>query len=125
MPALKLKQLKCESDAWKRLLDFMTEENIHLKNRLSEILKDNFDRNLLERIDSFHGDFIKEDQLITLLRNSISELDKLFVKGILEDGKIFSHVNRQVGNVRNNIATVEGQFGKLKTDFHSYLVENL
>ena len=53
MPELKLKQLQNESDSWKKLLGFMMDENIRLKNRLSELLKDKFDKNLLEEVESF------------------------------------------------------------------------
>ena len=55
MPELKLKQLKYESDTWKRLLDFMMDENIQLKNRLSEVLKDQFDKNLLDDVERFQS----------------------------------------------------------------------
>ena len=78
MPELKLKQLQFESDTWKRLLVFMMDENIHLKNRLSEVLKDQFDKNLLVEVEGFQNNFIKEDELIGLMRNDVAELDKLF-----------------------------------------------
>ena len=47
MPGIKLRLLRQESDAWKRILEFMTEENIHLKNRLSEILKSDLEQILV------------------------------------------------------------------------------
>jgi regulator of replication initiation timing len=51
----KLKQLQYEIDSWKRLLGFMMEENIHLKIRLSEMLKNKFDNNLLEEVEIFYN----------------------------------------------------------------------
>ena len=50
IPELKLIQLQYEINTWKRLLSFMSEENIQLKNRLSEVLKNKFDKNLLEEV---------------------------------------------------------------------------
>jgi regulator of replication initiation timing len=125
MPELKLKQLQYEADTWKRLLGFMIDENIHLKNRLSEILKDRFDKNLLDEVERFQSRFVKEDQMIGLLRNEVAELDKLLVREAFEDGSIIKQVDRKLKKLRDNINNAERQFGKLKTEFNSYLSENM
>lgn len=125
MPELKLKQLQYEVDTWKRLLGFMMEENIHLKNRLSEVLKYNFDNNLLEEVDGFQSRFIKGDELVSLLRNDVAELDKLLVREVFEDGRIVKQVDKKLKTLRNNIKNAEKEFGKLKTEFNSYLSENI
>ena len=125
MPDLKLKQLQYEADTWKRSLAFMMDENIHLKIRLSEILKDKYDATLLEVAEDFQSNFIKEDELIGLLRNDIAELDKLFGMEIFNDGWILKEIDVKLKNLRNNITTAERQFGKLKVDFNSYLLQNL
>ena len=125
MPDLRLKQLQYESDTWKRLLGFMMEENIQLKNRLSEVLKDKFDKNLLVEVEVFQSNFIKEDELVALLRNDVAELDKLLIRGICEDGKIMNKIDIRLKNLRNNIMNAEKQFSKLKSQFNSYLSENM
>ena len=125
MPELKLKQLQYESDTWKRLLGFLLDENIHLKNRLSEALKNGFDRNLLEEMENFQTRFIKEDERIRLLRHELVELDKLLIRDIFDDGKIIKEINTKLKKLRNNIVIAENEFGKLKIEFHSYLFENM
>ena len=125
MPELKLKQLQYESDSWKRLLVVMMDENIHLKYRLSQVLKDMFDKNLLEEVESFQSNFLKEDDLIGLLRNDVAELDKLLVREIFEDGKIINEIDGRLNKLRNNIIIAERQFGKLKLEFNNYLSENI
>ncbi len=125
MPELKLKQLRFESDTLKRLLGFMIDENVHLKNRIAEVLQDKFDKNLLEKIEVFQSSFVNEDKLIGLLRNDVAELDKLLVREICEDGKIISEIDRRLKNLHNNIMNAEIQFGKLKSEFNSYLLENM
>ena len=125
MPDLRLKQLHYESDTWKRLLGFILDENIRLKNRLSEVLKDKFDKNLLAEVEAFQNSFIKEDALVALLRNDVAELDKLLVREICEDGKIINKIDIRMKNLRNNIMNAEIQFGKLKSAFNSYLSENI
>jgi len=125
MPGLKLKQLQYETETWKRLLGFMTDENIHLKNRLSEILKNNFDHNLLEEVEIFHGSFLKEDERISLLKNEVTELDKLLVREIFEDGTIMRKVDSKLKRLRNNIKNAEAEFNRLKLNFNNYLSENI
>ena len=125
MPELKLKQLQYESDGWKRLLRFMMDENIHLKNRLSEVLRDQFDKKFLVEVEGFQNNFIKEDELIGLMRNDVAELDKLLVREIWEDGKISNEIDRRLKNIRNNIIIADRQFDKLKLEFNNYLSENI
>jgi hypothetical protein len=125
MPEMKLKQLQYESETWKRLFGFMLEENVHLKNRLSEILKNGFDKNLLEDLEDFQNRIIKEDVRIGLLRNDVAELEKLQTREIFEDGQILKEINTKIKKLRNNIMNAEEQFSKLKIEFNSYLLENI
>jgi hypothetical protein len=125
MPELQLNQLQCESDTWKRLLVFMMDENIHLKNRISEILKNGFDKNLLEELEDFNSKFIKEDALIGLMRNEIAELDKLLAREVFEDGNIKKEIGVKLKTIRNNIQIAEIQFTKIKLEFNSYLSGNI
>jgi late competence protein required for DNA uptake (superfamily II DNA/RNA helicase) len=125
MSEFKLRQLKYETDTWKRLLGFVMEENIHLKNRLSEVLKENFDKNLLNDVEKFYAGFIKEDELIGLLRNDIAELNSLLTREVFEDGMTMKQVERKVKKLRHGVKAAEEHFGKLKSAFNSYLSENI
>ncbi len=124
MPELKLSQLQFESDTWKRLLGFMTDENIHLKKKLSEILKEEFDNTMLEEAENFQTRFLKEDNLISMLRNEVVELDNLLVREIFEDGALKKEVNTRIRRIRKNIKNAETQFKKLKWEFNNYFLEN-
>lgn len=125
MSQIKLKQLQHESDTWKRSLAFMMDENVQLKNRLADILRSEFDNNLLEDIENFQTNFIREDEMISLLKTDIAKLDKLLVREVFEDGHIFENINRILSEIRRNIGSAETQFVKLKLEFNSYLLENL
>jgi hypothetical protein len=125
MEDLKFGQLKYESDTWKRLIGFMVDENIHLKNRLIEVLRHVSDKELLEEIENFQSRFIKEDALIAVLRNDVAELDKLFLAEIFQNGKFVNEINKKLTKLRNNITNAEAQFSKLKIDFNTYLSEIL
>lgn len=120
-----LKQLQHESDAWKRMLSFIKDENVHLKNRLSDVLKAHYSDHMLEGIEVFQNSFVKEDEIIVILRNEIAEFDKMLVREVFEDGNIAREIGSKVKKLRDNISIAEKQFGKLKMAFHSYLSENL
>ncbi len=125
MSEVTLGQLKYESDTWKRLLGFVMEENIHLKNRLSEVLNANFDKNLLNDVENFYSEFIRADELIGLLRNDIAEFDGLLTREVFEDGAIVKQVERKLKKLRHGVKAAEEHFGKLKSAFNSYLSENI
>jgi hypothetical protein len=125
MAELKFKQLQYEADTWKRLLGFLMEENIHLKNRLSEILKTSFDEKLLEEVENFQSRFMSEDSMISLLRNNVAEFDKLLLREVFENGQVKKEVAKKVKIMRKNIENAEAQFSKLKAEFNNYLSENI
>lgn len=125
MQTLKLKQLRYESDTWKRTLGFLIDENIHLKNRLSEILKEQFNRKLLDEVEIFQNKFIYEDELICLLRNDVAEIDKLLNREIVENGKLATQIDKNLQRIRNNILNAEKEFSRLKLEFNGYLSENI
>jgi hypothetical protein len=123
MPGLKLKQLQHESDTWKRVLGFMSDENVHLKNRLSEILKTNDNKSLLVKAEGFQNNFVREDEVIRLLRNDIAVFDKLLVREIFEDGIVMNDLVKKLKLIRSNINKTEKGFNKLKLEFNNYLLE--
>jgi hypothetical protein len=125
MQDLILKQMKYETDTCKRSLGFMIDENIHLKNRLSEILRNAFNSNLLEQVEYFQNRFIKEDERIGLIRNDVAQVDKLLVKEAFEDGTILTDLNGKIHNICSNIMHAEKQFSELKLEFNNYLLEML
>ena len=122
MTLLFIQQLQKESDWWKRKLEFLAEENIHLKMDLGDLIKDiNGDPGMLEQIENFHNDFIKEDESITLLRNEIRVYDKLLLKDLYVDGEMVHEVIRRQKKLRDKIRKEEKVFNELKFDFYNYV----
>jgi hypothetical protein len=125
MPSLKLKQLQYEIDAWKRQLSFMRQENVHLKNRLSDVLKDKFNKNLLDDVEGFQSSFIKEDELISFLRNEVAEIDDVLLNEIFISEKINMGFDKNLHQLRNNLLHTENDFVKIKMAFYNYLSEHI
>jgi len=125
MSYLKKKQLQYEINNLKRLLDFIIDENIHFKNRISEILSDRFDTYLLEEVDNFQSRLLKEDHLIVLLRNEITEVDLLLAKETTRDAEQMKKLEVRLKRLIKNMHIAEKQFGKLKSEFHRFLSKNI
>ena len=111
-------QLKNETYKWIRSLRSITDENIQLKSSLSHIIKNEFNEALLEKAEKFHNHFIKQDQLISLLRNDIVELEALLAKANKNN---LTEIRSKVIKLRENISNALIEFGKLKEDFTSQL----
>jgi hypothetical protein len=124
MAALKIKQLQYETDTWKRLIGFIVDENVCLKNRLSEILKNGFSRNLLAEIENFQNGFVEVDHRFGLLRHDVNEIDELLRKEEFEDGKMPDQVNKKLITLRANLIHADKQFDNLKMEFNSYMLKN-
>lgn len=125
MPKKKLQQWQIETQTWKRVVDFFREENIHSKNRLSDILKDGFDRKLLGDLEDFQNKFVKHDEIMGLLRNEIAELDKILLHGNIHDGISPATIERKLDNLRYNLADSESRFCELQLNFNKYIAEKI
>lgn len=125
MDILKRGQLEHECNTLRRLLLFLKEENIVLKNRLSEILKDSFDKNLLEQAELFHNDFIRKDERIHLLRNDLAGLDNLLTKTINNDEIASVEIDARLRELRSNINIAENQFIKMQSGFNKYFYDKI
>jgi hypothetical protein len=125
MPALQLTQLQFEIVSWQRLLDFMADENIYLKNRLSDILTDKFDKNLLEEVDGFQNRFISQDEMTWLMKHDISEIQKMLLNYLDENQKKNKKIAFKINTLRKNMVIAEKNFSILKAEFNHFLLENI
>ena len=126
MSQAKVEQIQYEIDTWKRLLTFMMDENIWLKNRLVEILKKELGRTNLTSIEAFHNSFIREDDMISVLRNDISEFSKLFKpEQIVKESTLLAEADNKLENIRRHVSLLEKDFSRLKLDFNKYLLQHI
>jgi hypothetical protein len=121
----KILQYRHESDTWKRYLQFIQQENNHLKNRLSQVLQSDTDHDFLERAEYFQNKFIAEDDTVNMLRQDIHELDKFLAKDSSDDSAILKELQKRLKKMHKDMEIVEKQFNKLKSDFNLYLTESI
>lgn len=123
MPQKTLEEVKIETSTWKRSLDFFMEETVQAKNRLSDILRNGFERNLLDELEDFQNQFIQQDEIINLLRRDITELDKLLLNENRNEGISADLIERKLENLRHNLSNSERRFCDLLLDFNRYLAK--
>lgn len=125
-PGSKIEQFRYESDTWKRNLEFMIQENTHLKNRLADVLRSAAtDEDLLDAAEQYQNSFIREDETIQLLRGDITGLDKLLAREVYEDGHLIRDVIRDQKKLAAEVKNAISEFNRLKFDFNNYLGEML
>jgi predicted RNase H-like nuclease (RuvC/YqgF family) len=121
----KFTQFRHESDTWKRYLQFIQQENNHLKTRLSQVLQHDTDEQFLERAEYFQSKFIAEDDTVNMLRQDIHELDSMLTKEMPEEASTVKELQKKLKKMHKDMEIVERQFNKLKSDFNLYLTESL
>ena len=117
-------QLLHENATWKRVLGFLTEENINLKNRLSEILqnKADCDKSFLEQVEYFQNSFLKQDEVLGFLRIEVGDQEKsLLPANFPGTAEQLKEIQNKQKKLRQEFESAELLFNKLKFEFNSYL----
>jgi hypothetical protein len=120
-------QFRHENDTWKRVLSFLTEENVILKNRLSEILqsKEECNNEFLEQVEYFQNYFLKQDEIIGFLRMEVSEQTVSLIEELLNNKEELKQVQKKQKQLREELENAERNFNKLKFEFNNYLSQTL
>ena len=122
MQDLKLPQLKFEIETCKRLLNFITDENVHLKNRLAEVVKESFEVDMLVEMENYLSKFVAQDEYINLLKNDIAKIEQRLWEAPDIGGEIMNNVYPRLRLLQSNILKTEGLFLTLCCDFNNFLV---
>lgn len=120
----KIKQFKHENNTWFRTLDYMQQENVHLKNRLAEIAKNKLEKKLLEQVEYFQNSFLNKDAVIALLRRDIAAQNQSIDLNWANDGIDKNWLARHE-KLRVDMNKMEKEFSKLKYEFNDYMSEIL
>jgi len=115
-----VQQFQTEIEGWKQLLNSRMEENLLLKNKLADILKNNYGQNSLEEIEDFQTQFIIEDELIHSLRRDVNDLDNLLYSKMFEDGKIEKSLETKMDKLGKDITNSVTKFRILQSTFDNF-----
>ncbi len=99
-----------ETGTWLRMLDYQQQENVHMKNRIADIVKRNVGKETLEKLEHYQSLFINKDAVIVLLRRDIVQLS--------HNGERSETV---ISQLRKDVQRMEKEFSSLRVEFNDYI----
>lgn len=105
-----------EIKEWSTTIDNLKQENVILKNRLSEVVKGTLSNSLIDSAESFQQKFINKDQVIDLLRHDISDL----LAGISKRNMAGDNDDK-ISLLRRDVQRIVLEFNKMKSSFERFL----
>lgn len=111
-----------ENSSWIRLIEYLHQENTHMKNRLSEIIDQIIDRDSLAMAEQFQNQFLTKDDfydhmLHTLMAQAVN-WKELKSK---PSSAISSDMRRTHKKIREQIEFIERDHLLMKLDYNTYL----
>jgi hypothetical protein len=117
-------QFNREAESWRRLLDFLLAENVHLKTRIAEIAVHDMQSSLLARTEDFQNRFIQNDRIIIMAKRDLKNFEDLLATETITDESIKKIFEAQ-RKLRQDFETLNRKFNKLRIEFNKYLAEKL
>jgi hypothetical protein len=123
MHAIRFDQLKYECYSWERILTFYTLENIHQKNRLSEILKKKISADFLIEIEEYHSKFIRNDEFIYSFKHDLGILVRNINLAEENNLEMNAIIDYQITDIRIHIAVFVQEFNSIQQQFNKCLYD--
>ena len=116
-----INQLQHEIQRWLRTLEFIKEENLLLKNRLSEMIHLKTEKRLIHQAEDFQNFFLNNDTIIAMLKNDVHKQERLLTKDIFYDEAAAKKVMKSQQILRGDMDKLEKNFSNFNMDFNTYL----
>lgn len=124
MKTITLAGARQKSEAYKLTVEKMQEENIHLKTRMCEVLSNHIRPALLSEFEHFQNQFIREDEVLKLLRYNILELDNMLQTAGYRHSSLNGAVSGKMKLISDNTRVARRQLEELKSSFNRFLENN-
>ena len=117
------KKYRYDLETWSRLLDYFQQENVHFKNQLSFVIKNDKGNESLDKAEYFQNKFLNKDTVIVLLRQDIGELMRYMDKGVYNDGKLDTFMKKHK-RLSEDVEKLVQEFKRIKAEFSDYVAIN-
>lgn len=106
---------------WLATLEGLKQDNIIMKNRLSDVLKKEVEHSFVEKAEFFQQLFIDKEQILDLLRHDITALEINLDKSGQDksNDNLFEHAQL----LENELMRVVFEFNQMKILFEHFLLE--
>lgn len=112
----KINQALTECAAWLTTLNLLKEESYSLKNKLSEAVDNNTDKELLAEAENFHNLILIRDEYIQDIAVDTKNQDKKLKEALKNPADKFWLKPQQ--KLRNEIAYLQNDFATMREDFY-------
>ena len=117
-----INQLQFEIHSWIRLVEFLNQENMHLKNRLSEVIDQIKDSENLALAEHFQNLFIiKDDVYDHILHDLKKQAHKWTEIKLISSKEISDDLSKTQKNLRDQIEFIERDHAVITKDYYTYL----
>lgn len=113
----KINQALTECEAWLITLNQLKEESYSLKNKLSEAVDNNTDKELLAEAENFHNLILIRDEYIQDIAVDTKSQDKK-LKEVLLKNPADKHWIKPQQKLRNEITYLQKDFATMREDFY-------
>jgi hypothetical protein len=111
-----------ETLAWLRSLEFLRQENSHLKNRLAEVVDGSTDRDFLAQAEHFQNQFIIKDEYLDEIRHDVNGQERSLQGQARRRETGMDELLRQVQRrLRGQMDYLEREFTGLRNEFNDYI----
>lgn len=116
-------QMQKENFNWLSSLEHYSRENAVQKNQLAIVLEKKMTSLRLEEAEYFQNEFLKKDEIISILRHDISSQEQMLFSECREEGnKIKEDLLKRQERLRDNMDFLTWEFNSLKEAFQNYLL---
>ena len=124
MPAFKNDRFLYEIDSWKRILLYLMEENLLMKEQLIVVLNSSITKKSLDVVEYYQSALINEDKVTSLFRKDVEIQQKKILLNMSGDSVENSKsILNQQKKLRKEIELIERYFNKLKFEFNKFIAE--
>ncbi len=110
-----------ELKSLQKQLDILQQENIMMKNKIAEIINNDMDSSVLERVEIFLNSFIEKDAILALIRKEIA--DEMKDAGYPQKEENTGSIQLKQNSLRRDMDRMEREFRRLRNDFDSYIAQ--
>lgn len=111
-----------ENSSWIRLIEYLHQENTHMKNRLSEIIDQIINKESLGLAEQYQSKFLTKDDLydhmLDVLTGQASKWKELASK---PGSAISAEIKRTHKKIREQMELIEHDHTLIKQDYNTYL----
>lgn len=116
--------LHFEHEAWVKQLAFYKDELKTYTNRLEDIVKRYTGRGVMQELEQYQNQFIRQNEVIDILTHDINAHEQVLVNSVKQNPVASDHrLFNDHDELRDRMATFLKIYNELKVNFMRYLVK--